>query len=61
MKDLKEQFLNSSLLDGLKAEAELTSLLKQLQSTALESMLQGELDAHLGIQKAVKVKTIAGL
>ena len=36
MKDLKEQFLNSDLLDGLKIEAELTSLLKQLHSKALE-------------------------
>ncbi len=33
MKDLKKQFLNSGLLDGLKTETELTSLLKQLHST----------------------------
>lgn len=51
MKDLKKQFLETGLLDGLKTEAELTSLLKQLHSTALESMLQGELDAHLGYPK----------
>lgn len=51
MKDLKKQFLNSGLLDGLKTEAELTSLLKDLHSTALESMLQGELDSHLGYPK----------
>jgi putative transposase len=51
MEDLKKQFLNSGLLDGLKTEAELTSLLKQLHSTALEAMLQGELDAHLGYPK----------
>jgi len=43
--------LNSGLLDGLKTEAELTSLLKQLHSTALEAMLQGELDSHLGYPK----------
>ena len=54
MKDLKKQFLKSGLLDGLKTEAELTSLLKQLHSTALESMLQGELDAHLGYPKNAK-------
>ena len=51
MDDLKKQFLNSGLLDGLKTEAELTSLLKQLHSTALEAMLQGELDSHLGYPK----------
>jgi putative transposase len=54
MEDLKKQFLESGLLDGLKTEAELTSLLKQLHSTALESMLQGELDAHLGYPKNAK-------
>lgn len=54
MKDLKKQFLESGLLDGLKTEAELTSLLKQLHSTALESMLQGELDAHLGYPRNAK-------
>jgi len=57
MEDLKKQFLNSGLLDGLKTEAELTSLLKQLHSTALESMLQGELDAHLGYPKNGKSLT----
>ncbi len=36
MEDVKKQFLESGLLDGLKTEAELTSLLKQLHSTALE-------------------------
>ena len=54
MKDLKQQFLNSGLLDGVKTELELTQLLKQLHSTALESMLQGELDAHLGYSKNSK-------
>ncbi|WP_103867630.1 IS256 family transposase [Aquimarina sp. I32.4] len=54
MEDLKKQFLESGLLDGLKTEAELTNLLKQLHSTALESMLQGELDAHLGYPKNAK-------
>tara|TARA_Y100000815_G_C13275897_1_gene474928 strand:- start:51 stop:1253 length:1203 start_codon:yes stop_codon:yes gene_type:complete len=57
MEDLKQQFLNSGLLDGLKTEAELTTLLKQLHSTALESMLQGELDAHLGYPKNGKNNT----
>tara|TARA_R110002020_G_C16189535_1_gene765426 strand:- start:52 stop:1254 length:1203 start_codon:yes stop_codon:yes gene_type:complete len=57
MEDLKQQFLNSGLLDGLKTEAELTSLLKQLHSTALEAMLQGELDAHLGYPKNGKSAT----
>ena len=54
MEDLKKQFLKSGLLDGLKTEAELTNLLKQLHSTALEAMLQGELDAHLGYPKNAK-------
>lgn len=57
MEDLKQQFLNSGLLDGLKTEAELTTLLKQLHSTALESMLQGELDAHLGYPRNGKNTT----
>lgn len=54
MKDLKQQFLNIGLLDGVKTEIELTQLLKQLHSTALESMLQGDLDAHLGYSKNSK-------
>lgn len=46
--------MNSGLLDGVKTELELTQLLKQLHSIALESMLQGELETHLGYSKNSK-------
>ena len=51
MDDLKNQFLKSGLLDGLKTEADLSNLFKDLHSAALEAMLQGEMDAHLGYPK----------
>ena len=54
MKYLQQQFLNSGLLKGVKTEQELTELQKQLHSTALDSMLQGELDPHLGYSKNSK-------
>lgn len=47
----KQQFLNSGLLDGIKTQEDLSSMLKQLHSAALEAMLQGEMDNHLGYPK----------
>lgn len=51
MDDLKKQFLKSGLLDGLTTQEELSSLLKDLHSAALEAMLQGEMENHLGYSK----------
>ena len=51
MDDLKKQFLKSGLLDGLTTQEELSSLLKELHSAALEAMLQGEMENHLGYSK----------
>jgi putative transposase len=47
----KQQFLNSGLLDGIKTQEDLSSILKELHSAALEAMLQGEMDNHLGYSK----------
>ncbi len=47
----KQQFLNSGLLEGIKTQEELSSMLKELHSAALEAMLQGEMDHHLGYEK----------
>jgi transposase-like protein len=47
----KQQFLNSGLLDGISTQEELSSMLKDLHATALEAMLQGEMDNHLGYSK----------
>jgi putative transposase len=51
MEDLKKQFLNSGLLDRVKTDEDLSNLFKELHSAALEAMLQGELDSHLGYPK----------
>jgi len=47
----KQQFLNSGLLKGIKTQEDLSSMLKELHSAALEAMLQGEMDNHLGYSK----------
>ena len=47
----KQQFLKSGLLDGISTQEELSSMLKDLHATALEAMLQGEMDNHLGYSK----------
>ncbi len=47
----KQQFLDSGLLDGIKTQEDLSNMLKELHSAALEAMLQGELDNHLGYSK----------
>ena len=47
----KQQFLQSGLLDGIKTQEELSRMLKELHSAALEAMLQGEMDNHLGYSK----------
>ena len=47
----KQQFLKSGLLDGITTQEELSSMLKELHSAALEAMLQGEMDNHLGYSK----------
>jgi transposase-like protein len=51
MDDLKKQFLESGLLDDLKTQEDLSKLLKELHSSALEAMLQGEMENHLGYSK----------
>lgn len=43
----KQQFLNSVLLDGIKTQEDLSSM----HSVALEAILQGEMDNHLGYPK----------
>ena len=47
----KQKFLQSGLLDGIKTQEELSRMLKELHSAALEAMLQGEMDNHLGYSK----------
>ena len=54
MEDFRKQFLNKELLKGFKSETELSNFLKELHSKALEAMLEGELDAHLGYEKHQK-------
>ncbi|KAB8155990.1 IS256 family transposase [Kordia sp. TARA_039_SRF] len=53
----KKQFLNSGLLNGIKTQEELSSMLKELHSAALEAMLEGEMDSHLGYPKHSKSST----
>ena len=50
----KQQFLKSGLLDGIKTQEELSSMLKELHAAALEAMLEGEMDSHLGYSKHQK-------
>ncbi|EIJ39726.1 transposase [Galbibacter orientalis DSM 19592] len=47
----KQQFLKSGLLEGITTQEELSTMLKELHSAALEAMLQGEMDNHLGYSK----------
>jgi len=47
----KEDFLNDDFLKQFKTAGELNSFLQQLQKRAVEKMLEGELDAHLGYDK----------
>lgn len=54
MDDVTKKFLESGLLDNVKTEKDLSDLFKALHSKALESMLEGELDAHLGYDKHQK-------
>lgn len=54
MEDFKKQFLESGVLDGIKTQEELSELLNQLHTAALESMLHGEMEAHLGYSKNAK-------
>lgn len=54
MNDVTKKFLESGLLDNVKTEKDLSDLFKALHSKALESMLEGELDAHLGYDKYQK-------
>ncbi|NLP57628.1 IS256 family transposase [Lutibacter sp. B1] len=53
-KQLQKQFLESGLLDGIKTQEELGKLLHELHATALEALLHGELEAHLGYPKHQK-------
>ena len=54
MEDYKKQFLNSGVLDGIKTQEELSELLNGLHTAALEAMLHGEMEAHLGYPKNAK-------
>ena len=47
----KEDLLNDSFLKQFKSGEELESFLSQLQKRAVEKMLEGEMDAHLGYDK----------
>ncbi|MEM9867717.1 MAG: hypothetical protein AAF765_08530 [Bacteroidota bacterium] len=58
MEDYKKQFLNSGVLDGIKTQEELSALLNGLHAAALEAMLHGEMDAHLGYPKNVQCKAL---
>ncbi|MCO6460367.1 MAG: IS256 family transposase [Saprospiraceae bacterium] len=54
----KEELLNDKgFLKSFKDGPELTSFFKELQKKAIESMLEGELDAHLDNEKHQKTKT----
>lgn len=54
MDDVARKFLESGLLNNVKTEKDLSDLFKALHSKALESMLEGELDVHLGYDKHQK-------
>jgi transposase-like protein len=47
----KEDLFNSDFLKQFKDEIELSNFLKELHSKALEKMLEGEMDIHLGYDK----------
>jgi len=47
----KEDLLNSDFLKQFKSGDDLNSFLKELQKRAVEQMLEGELDDHLGYEK----------
>lgn len=47
----KEDLFNSDFLKQFKSEIELSDFLKELHSKALEKMLEGEMDFHLGYDK----------
>lgn len=47
----KEDLFNPDFLKQFKTHEELNSFLKSLYSKGLESILEGELDAHLGYPK----------
>lgn len=47
----KEDLLNSEFLKQFKSGDDLNSFLKELQKRAVEQMLEGELDDHLGYEK----------
>ena len=47
----KEDLFNSDFLKQFKDEIELSNFLKELHSKALEKMLEGEMDVHLGYDK----------
>ena len=54
MEDYKKRFLESGVLDGIKTQEELSELLNGLHTAALEAMLHGEMEAHLGYPKNAK-------
>jgi len=50
----KEDLLNDEFLKQFKTGEELNDFLKQIQKRAIEKMLEGELDGHLGYSKSQK-------
>ena len=52
----KEDLLDSSFLKQFKTSEELNDFLKVLQKRAVEQMLEGEMDDHIGYEKHQKTK-----
>jgi transposase-like protein len=52
----KEDLLDSSFLKQFKTSEELNGFLKVLQKRAVEQMLEGEMDDHIGYEKHQKTK-----
>ena len=44
-----DEVLSKEFLSQFKTEADVSKFLKQLHAQVLEKMLEGEMDAHLGI------------
>ena len=52
----KDELLDSSFLKQFKTSEELNGFLKVLQKRAVEQMLEGEMDDHIGYEKHQKTK-----
>lgn len=53
-KEFKKIIEESGVLEGLKTQEDVSRLLKDLHSDLIETMLQGELESHLGYAKDEK-------